>query len=76
MTAPTTKRCGCCGRLFPVDDFGKNRQNPDGLAYYTKAHAAERQKEFRAKNPDSVAASKKKYLDRIRQQNDPDYKPK
>ena len=74
MTTPTTKRCGCCGEIFPVEDFGHNRQTPDGLAYYTRAHAARKQKQFRQQNPESVAASKKKYLDRVRRQNDPEYK--
>lgn len=71
--APTHKRCSCCGQLFPKEDFGRNRQTPDGLAYYTRAHAAQKQKEFRDTHPEAVAASKKRYLDRLRRQNDPTY---
>lgn len=67
------KRCSCCGEWFPVTDFGSNRQNPDGRAYYTLAHAALKQKAFRKAKPGSVAASKKKYLDKLRQQNDPTF---
>lgn len=70
------KRCSCCGNWFPKADFGQNRQNPDGLAYYTRAHAAQKQKQFRKDNPESVAGSKEKYLDKIRRQNDPNYVPK
>ncbi len=63
------KQCSCCGQLFPVEDFGMNRLTVDGRAYYTKAHAAAKQRQFRQDRPDSVAASKKKYLDKLRQQN-------
>jgi hypothetical protein len=69
------KRCSCCGEWFPKTDFGGNRQTPDGLAYYTRAHAAQKQKDFRRTNPESVAASRKNYLDKLRKQNDPAYAP-
>lgn len=67
---PTTKRCSCCGEWYPIEAFGSNRQNPDGRAYYTREHAALKQKAFRKANPELVATSKKKYLDKIRRQND------
>lgn len=70
---PSQKRCSCCGEWFPIEAFGRNRQNPDGRAYYTLAHAAQKQKAFREAKPGSVAASKKKYLDKVRKQNDPNF---
>lgn len=78
MTLPTKqdvpmKRCSCCGEWFPVTDFGSNRQNPDGRAYYTRAHAAKKQKDYRTTHPEAVADSKRKYLDKLRKQNDPNY---
>ena len=75
MNAPTQKRCSCCGEWFPIEAFGRNRQTPDGYAYYTRAHAAQKQREFRKENPESVAASRKAYLDKLRKQNDPTYTP-
>ena len=75
-TSTPMKQCSCCGEWFPRTEFGSNRQNPDGLAYYTRAHAAIKQKQFRKDNPTSVANSKQKYLDRLRKRNDPGYTPK
>ena len=63
------KVCSCCGEAFPVEDFGLNVQTPDGLAYYTRAHAAAKQRQFREANPAQVKAARKKYLDRVRAEN-------
>lgn len=65
-----TKICSCCDKPKPVDEFGKNRQTPDGLMYYCRACASAKQREFRKTNPDSTAASKARYLEKLRARND------
>jgi len=63
------KFCSCCGLPFPKSCFGKNRQTPDGLAYYTKAHAAQKQKTFRVTHPEQVRDSRERYLNKLRERN-------
>lgn len=67
--AQPTKICSCCGKPFPAKDFGKNRQTPDGLSYYTRAHAALKQKIFRKENPQLVKESRDRYLNKLRARN-------
>lgn len=64
-----TKICSCCGHAYPIEEFGKNCQSPDGLAYYTRKHAARKQREFRLANPDSTKAAREKYLAKVRARN-------
>jgi hypothetical protein len=64
-----SKICSCCGKPFPKAEFGKNRQTPDGLAYYTRAHAAAKQKIFRVNNPVLVKEARDRYLDKLRARN-------
>ena len=65
-----TKTCSCCRQTKPVSEFGKNRQTPDGLMYYCRTCASEKQRQFRVVNPESAKASKEKYLAKIRARND------
>ena len=65
----SAKVCSCCGRAYPIEDFGKNCQAPDGLAYYTRAHAARKQREFRLTNPGSTKAARERYLAKVRARN-------
>lgn len=67
-TAPK-KRCACCGQWFPITDFGRNRQAKDGLHYYSKACAAKRQKEWAARNAETVKRMRNDYLKRVYAQN-------
>lgn len=64
------KRCPRCEEVLPDTEFGSNRQTPDGRMYYCKKCAAEKQRKFRAANPESAKASKQKYLDKLRARND------
>lgn len=66
----TTKHCPNCNQTKSVEAFGRNRQTPDGLMYYCRVCAAEKQREYRKKNPESANASKAKYLAKIRAKND------
>ena len=67
---PKMKVCSCCGVAYPVDDFGPNRQTPDGLAYYTREHAAAKQRAHRRANPQATREARERYLDKLRAQND------
>jgi len=63
------KTCSCCQESKTESSFGKNLQTPDGLMYYCKDCAAEKQRAFRRANPTSAAASRKRYLDKVRSKN-------
>jgi hypothetical protein len=64
-----TKLCSCCGKVFPIEEFGKNMQTPDGLSYYSKPCAIRKQREFREANPDLVKAARERYLNKLRARN-------
>lgn len=68
MEAPT-KSCSCCHTPKVLTDFGRNRQTVDGLNYYCKACAADKQAAWVKANPEKAKASKNKYLQRIRATN-------
>lgn len=70
MTTPQTKLCSCCQRDLPLSEFGNNRQTPDGLMYYCKPCAAEKQRIFRKTNPAAAKAAKERYLVKVRLRND------
>jgi hypothetical protein len=63
------KTCSSCRESKPESEFGKNLQTPDGLMYYCKHCAASKQRSFRRENPDSAKASRKRYLDKVRDRN-------
>ena len=63
------KQCSCCGGIFKRSEFGRNRQTPDGLAYYTKEHAAAKQRVFRRTHPELVKESRDRYLNKLRARN-------
>jgi transposase-like protein len=64
------KNCPRCGENLPITEFGRNRQTPDGLHYYCKSCAAERQRNWARANPEKVRAMRAAYLRRIREQNE------
>lgn len=65
----THKTCSNCRASIPIALFGRNRQTPDGLAYYCKSCAAIRQANWAEKNPDKVKQSREAYLSRVRATN-------
>ena len=36
-----TKKCSKCGRELPIENFNKNKKNPDGYQYHCKECAGE-----------------------------------
>lgn len=44
-----TKKCACCGKELPVENFGKNNERPDGLSVYCKECARIKARETYAK---------------------------
>lgn len=64
------KRCTTCKEEKSVEDFGRNRQAPDGLHYYCKTCAALRQRTWANNNPKKLKTIKDKYLNRVRALND------
>ena len=64
-----TKVCSRCRKPKPLSAFGRNRQTVDGLNYYCKPCAAEKQAVWAKANPKKVKATKAKYLARIRATN-------
>jgi hypothetical protein len=62
-----TKKCGCgCGQKLPLTAFGVNKQAKDGLHYYSKECNNLRQKEWNKAHPEALRASKRRYLDKIK----------
>lgn len=64
------KHCPSCDKSKPESEFGLNRQTPDGLMYYCRTCAAEKQREYRKANPDAAKEAKAKYLAKVRARND------
>jgi hypothetical protein len=65
-----TKKCPDCKTVKPIKDFGRNRQSPDGLHYYCRECAAERQRQWTASNPGKVKTMRQAYLTKVRTRND------
>ncbi len=63
------KTCSCCRKTLPVQAFGRNRQTPDGLHYYCRFCAAEKQRAWTQRYPEKAKAVRLAYLDRIRKLN-------
>lgn len=51
---PMKKTCPRCQKLKPLTSFGSNAAAPDGKAWYCKPCAAEKQREWKMKNPRKV----------------------
>lgn len=64
------KRCPDCKKAKSIKDFGRNRQSPDGLHYYCRECAAERQRQWTALHPEKVRTMRQLYLQKIRTKND------
>lgn len=62
------KTCTECKTPLPLDQFSKNRQNPDGLAYYCRACNARKQREWKHAHPDKVKAWKRRYREKQNEQ--------
>lgn len=67
-TSPKT--CSKCHVPKPIEEFGLNRQTPDGRMYYCKVCAATKQREFRKDNPEASKLAKQRYLEKVRARND------
>lgn len=63
------KTCPVCKQEKPVTAFGRNKQALDGLHYYCKPCAAERQRAWAAANPEKVKAMRAEYLKGVREAN-------
>lgn len=68
-STPRAKSCSCCGERKPVAAFGKNIQAKDGLHYYCKACAAEKQREWARNHTETVKRMRADYLTRVRAAN-------
>ena len=63
-----TKTCPACPPKKgpqPVTAFGKNRSAKDGLHYYCKACAAEKQRAWAASHPEKISEMRTNYLTRV-----------
>lgn len=58
-----TKHCPRCTTL-PISAFGINRQSPDGLNYYCKGCAAEKQRVWSKANPEKRKQTRQSYIQR------------
>lgn len=63
------KTCSCCNQRFSTDKFGKNSHSPDGLHWYTREHAAAKQREWKAANQEKVKKWRRDYIKRLKRQN-------
>ena len=59
--APEMKICSCCTRSLPPEKFTKNRARRDGLSWQCRDCKTEIAREWRAKHPDSIAATNQRY---------------
>ena len=63
------KKCSRCGDKLPITSFGVNNQAPDGLHYYCKECAAEKQRVWVSNNPVKAKQVRQSYLQRVIQAN-------
>lgn len=59
----TTKRCGRCKEIKPIDQFGKDKRTKSGLRCECNECRRLESKLYRIKNPEKKKESKKKYYD-------------
>ncbi len=55
------KKCSKCGEVKPLEEFNKQKRNPDGLNYDCKICLRASKKLWREANPDKVMASRRKW---------------
>jgi hypothetical protein len=55
------KTCKKCSTLKDLNEFGRNKNEKDGLNIYCKICEKERAKKYRENNPDKIKLSTKKY---------------
>jgi hypothetical protein len=55
------KTCSRCKRSLAPDFFTRNRARHDGLSWHCRSCKAEQAREWRAKHPDSIAATNRRY---------------
>lgn len=66
------KKCPDCSFKngpLPTSRFGKNSNNPDGLATYCKECNNRRQREWKKNNPNKVSQWRKDYIRRNKKRN-------
>ena len=61
----TQKTCTQCKTTKPLHAFGRNRSAVDGLHYYCRECAAERQRAWATANAEKLKHKRKVYLQRI-----------
>ena len=57
------KKCSKCGEEKPLDEFNKQKRNPDGLNYNCKECLRADKKRWREANKDKIRRSRKKWND-------------
>lgn len=62
-----SKRCLCCGVHKHPDEFGKNKQNPDGKHTWCRACVSASNKRYRDANKEKVAAKNKAWAEKNRE---------
>lgn len=62
------KRCSVCKKVKPLEEFHRNKRNPDGRKYICKKCRKIRQKEWRKNNPEMYRARKKRYREKHKDQ--------
>lgn len=67
---PESKTCSRCREPKPRTAFGRDRQTPDGLNYYCRECAAEKQRLWVSANSTKNRAAHEKYREKMREQND------
>lgn len=60
MEKSLKKRCGICQIYLPIDEFGKDKSNKDGLCHCCKVCRATQQREYRKKNPEIIKKIREK----------------
>ena len=71
-TPRKAKSCPACFTrrgMLPLSAFGRNCNNPDGLATYCKECSAAKQRDWKAANADKVQKWRKAYIRRVKAKN-------
>lgn len=67
MADPTSKTCSTCREVLPASEFHRSSRSASGLQAYCKACGAERQRAYRAKNPDRMREQGRRNMRRRRE---------